>query len=78
MSEHLVDDHRPREEGALAVDLRGHILTNRSPPNLALGDERRLVLSIVQSLLQTDPFKKSLHTRSRQLKPWQPRARFGS
>lgn len=64
MAELLEDNDGAGEHGALAIDLRSYILAYARPPHVAFGDERGLVLVVVQSLFEANPFEKALHMRT--------------
>jgi hypothetical protein len=53
----LEDDHRSREQPALAIDFGADVLTNRGPPDIASRDKGRRLDALMQLLFETDPLE---------------------
>ena len=68
------------EDGArepIAFSVRPDILPERCPPQITLGDERRLVFRSMQFFLEPDPLEKAVHAldyTNRQIRPLITRA----
>ena len=71
------NEDRAREPIAFAVDFRPDILPERCPPQITLGDERRLMFRSMQFSLEPDPLKKAVHAldyTNRRIRPLITRA----